>query len=353
MRERPSSRPPAGMPPVRARPARCPANGLQRHHPGASRQRRGRACTSGSAVGATGRGAGRALASRTSRSTCSSGARSAGLPGSWTREIESVGGRTNAGTSWTAPLLHSPAASPGGEGHRESWPTWPSHPAFDERELAREREVVFEGDAPRRGQSAQRTGRRLYELIFRGDAHGYPGARRPGDAASRAAARRSAATTSGTTCPDNLTLVVVGAVRPDEVRAAVAHTFAAPSRGLPARVPLAAPPRWEPSGDAYARAAELHRTGLARAALVLSPTCSPQISWRISRLPSSRLNQIRASGGSRHRQSGAGYSALQGAGMLQRDRAVQPTTSEGGGHGTGGGEADQDEGREPDRATAR
>ena len=113
-------------------------------------------------------------------------------PGFVDREIESVGGRTNAGTSWDYTFYYILLPASQTTKGIEILSDMAFNSAFDERELAREREVVFE--EIRLGEDNPRSylGRRLYELTFRGEAYGHPvlGDREVLRAASRETFRR-------------------------------------------------------------------------------------------------------------------------------------------------------------------
>ena len=110
-------------------------------------------------------------------------------PGFVDREVEGVGGRTNAGTSldytYYYMLLPSPRAARG----IEVLADMAFNSSFDPTELGREREVVFE--EVRVGEDNPRSfiGRRLYENAFAGYPYGYPVLGDP--AALRAATRES------------------------------------------------------------------------------------------------------------------------------------------------------------------
>ena len=83
-------------------------------------------------------------------------------PGFVDREIESVGGRTNAGTSWDYTFYYILLPASQMVKGIEILSDMAFNSAFDERELAREREVVFE--EIRLGEDNPRSylGRRLY-----------------------------------------------------------------------------------------------------------------------------------------------------------------------------------------------
>lgn len=162
-------------------------------------------------------------------------------PGFVDREVESVGGRTNAGTSWdyTFYYILLPAAR-GGRGI-EVLADMAFHSRFDPRELEREREVIFE--EVRLGEDNPRSFliRRLYGLAFRGHPYGFPVL---GDEVAMRAATRE--TLRGYYkrhyVPENMTLVVIGAVEPDEIRRAVGRSFGRIAAHGYRRRPVTPPP---------------------------------------------------------------------------------------------------------------
>ncbi len=147
------------------------------------------------------------------------------------REVEGVGGRTNAGTSldytYYYMLLPSPRAARG----IEVLADMAFNSRFDPEELGREREVVFE--EVRLGEDNPRSflGRRLYENAFTGYPYGFPVLGDP--AALRAATRESLrAYYKRHYVPENMTLVVAGPVDAGEIRGVVARAFGGvPSTG--------------------------------------------------------------------------------------------------------------------------
>jgi zinc protease len=145
-------------------------------------------------------------------------------PGFVDREVERVGGRTNAATSLDYTYYYMLLPSRRAERAIEVMADMAFNSTFDPTELAREREVVFE--EVRLGEDNPRSFlvRRLYELVFTGHPYGFPVLGDP--AALRAASRE---TLRGYYkhhyVPANMTLVVVGAVDPPSVRAAAVRAF--------------------------------------------------------------------------------------------------------------------------------
>lgn len=146
-------------------------------------------------------------------------------PGFVDREVEGVGGRTNAGTSldYTFYYLLLPArqATRGIEVLADV----AFNSAFDQKEVDRERGVIFE--EARLGQDNPRRFlvRQLYALVFGGHPYGRPVL---GEESSLKAASRETLLSyyKRHYVPENMTLVVVGAVDAEQIRAAVLRTFA-------------------------------------------------------------------------------------------------------------------------------
>src|SRR5258707_5450848 len=158
-------------------------------------------------------------------------------------EVESVGGRTNAGTSndYTFYYLLLPAARalPG----IALIADMVLNSVFDPTELTRERDVVFEEVRLNEDNPRSSLGRQLYSLLYQDHPYGRPVL---GDAGDLRGA--SQATLRGYYkrhyVPENMALVVVGPVNPAEVRAAAVAAFGANPRAgytrpaLPAPVPF-------------------------------------------------------------------------------------------------------------------
>src|SRR6476646_8252389 len=155
-------------------------------------------------------------------------------------EVESVGGRTNAGTSndYTFYYLLLPAARalPG----IALIADMVLNSVFDPTELTREREVVFEEVRLNEDNPRSSLGRQLYSLLYQGHPYGRPVL---GDAADLRAATQETlrAYWARYYVPTNMTLVVVGPVAPAQVRAAAIEAFGSRPAVTSARPPLPAP----------------------------------------------------------------------------------------------------------------
>jgi zinc protease len=158
------------------------------------------------------------------------------------RDVEAIGGRTNAGTSYDYTFYYILLPRSRALSAIEVLADIAFNSRFDPEELAREREVVFE--EMRLGEDNPRSSlvRRLYDLVFQGSHYGSPVLGDP--TALRAA-------THATLCdyykrhyvPDNMALVVVGPVDPVEVRRAAERSFGTvPRAGYSRHVPPPPPP---------------------------------------------------------------------------------------------------------------
>ena len=198
---------------------------------------------------------------------------------------------------------------------------------FDPRELAREREVVYE--EIRLGEDNLRNflGRRLFNLTFRGETYGYPvlGERETLAASSQETLRGYY---KRHYVPENMTLVVVGAVQPEAIRAVVNRVFA----GVPAQgYRRATPPAPRPLDATYReerprpeRQASLGLGWLAPPLGARDMFATDLLAHILGGSQTSRLNQAL-----RERQRlvtsvRASYSALQSAGMLGVSALFEP-----------------------------
>jgi zinc protease len=248
-------------------------------------------------------------------------------PGFVDREVEGVGGRTNAGTSldytYYYMLLPSPRAARG----IEVLADMAFNSRFDPEELGREREVVFE--EVRVGEDNPRSflGRRLYENAFTGYPYGFPVLGDP--AALRAATRESLrGYYKRHYVPENMTLVVAGPVNAGEIRGVVARAFGrVPSSGY-VRKALPGPPAMpNPRRVTLERAERQAYLGLAWGA----PAVGDREMYAVEILAhilggsrTSRLNQTLRERGNLVSTISAGYGPLQGGGVVTVIAQLEP-----------------------------
>lgn len=248
-------------------------------------------------------------------------------PGFVDREIEAVGGRTNAGTSWDYTFYYILLPAQRAAHGIEILSDMVFNSVFDPRELAREREVVY--DEIRLGEDNLRSflGRRLFNLTFRGESYGYPvlGERETLAASSQETLRGYY---KRHYVPENMTLVVVGAVEPQAIRAVVTRVFAGvPAEGYRRPIPPAPRPLDATYREERQRPERQASLGLGWLAPPLGDRdmfATDLLAHILGGSQTSRLNQAL-----RERQRlvssvRASYSALQSAGMVGVSALFEP-----------------------------
>jgi zinc protease len=235
------------------------------------------------------------------------------------REVEAVGGRTNAGTSndYTFYYLLLPAAR--ALSGISLMADMVLNSVFDPAELGREREVVFEEVRLNEDNPRSSLGRQLYNLLYDGHPYGRPVL---GDVKDLRDATQESLRGyyARHYVPDNMTLVVVGPVDPAAVRAAAIEAFGSrPATGY-ARPPVGAP---APLQGVRARSVERPerqiQLGFAWLAPPLGDPDMPAVdvlSHILGGSRSSRLNQALRERARLVSSISGWYGALQGAGAL-------------------------------------
>ncbi|MBI4636400.1 MAG: insulinase family protein [Candidatus Rokubacteria bacterium] len=215
-------------------------------------------------------------------------------PGSIDRLIEELGGQSNAFTSYdythfdvVLPAEHARAGI-------ELLADIAVNASFVPEELESEKKVVFEEMNLVEDDPEKFLSRRLSELAYTPHPYGRPilGTRDLIQALTR---ERLARYYKKHYVPRNMTLVVVGAVRPAEVRKIAEATFGGLGGPAPARAQLTEPPGLDPARRLDVRRAEAQAyLGLAWRA---APTASEDIyavdllTYILGDSPSSRLNR--------------------------------------------------------------
>jgi len=234
-------------------------------------------------------------------------------------EVESVGGRTNAGTSndYTFYYLLLPASRVGSGIALIADMVLNS--VFEPTELTREREVVFEEVRLNEDNPRSSLGRQLYNLLYQGHPYGRPVL---GEAVDLRAATQE--TLRGYYrryyVPNNMTLVVVGPVDPAAVRAAAVEAFGSRPAATYTRPPLPSPAGLEGVRDRTAERPE-RQTQLGLAWLA-PPLGHPDMAavdvlgHILGGSRSSRLNQALRERARLVSSIAGWYGALQGAGAL-------------------------------------
>ncbi len=243
------------------------------------------------------------------------------------QEVESVGGRTNAGTSYDYTFYYILAPAARTIPSIEVLADMAFNSRFDPEELGRERDVVFE--EVRLGEDNPRSSlfRRLYDLAFDGHPYGSPVLGDPADL--RAATQTSLrGYFKRHYVPENMTLVVVGAVDPAQVRAAADRAFGSvPAAGY-RRASLPAQPAIH--GVKRQTVERPERQG----SLALGWTAPPLghrdmhavdlLAHILGGSRTSRLNQALRERARIVSAVNAGYGALQGGGLLAISAQFEP-----------------------------
>ncbi len=248
-------------------------------------------------------------------------------PGFVDREVESVGGRTNAGTSLDYTFYYVLLPADQVTRGLDLLADMVFNSVLDQKEMDREREVIFE--EVRLGEDNARLSmvRQLYSLVFDGHPYGRPVL--GSDTAMKAATRQALrAYYKRHYVPENMTLVVVGAVKLEEIEPTVRRVFGSvPATGF-RRAPVPSPPAL--SG---VRRVEVKRPekqawlGLGWAAPPLDHPDSMAVDLLASILGSSRTSRLYQSVRERQRLAAsirASYTALQGGGVFVVNAQLEP-----------------------------
>jgi zinc protease len=246
------------------------------------------------------------------------------------RDVEGVGGRMNAGTSWdyTYYYVTLPARRlvPG----LEMLADIAVNATLDAEVLEKEKDVVLEemrlsDDNPRR-----RLGRQLYTQLFEGHPYGRHIIGTP--ELVRALTRDTLASFYRRHyVPETFAVVVVGAVDPREVLATAASTFGRlPRRGV-TRLPAAPPPPFRPQRQDITHPGGHAHLGLAWPATRVDHADTPALDLLASILGRSRSSRLVQS--LRERDGlvvsvSASLSALEGAGGLMIIAQLPPSNLE-------------------------
>jgi zinc protease len=145
-------------------------------------------------------------------------------PGYIDRAVEGVGGRTNATTSFDYTDFYIVVPTEAMETAIQLLADMAFRSAFDPKEIASEREVIFEEANIETDNPKSAIIRQLYGLVFAGNPYGYPvlGTRETMNAAT---SEKLKAYNRQYYTPENVTLVVAGPVEAKAVRAVVDRIF--------------------------------------------------------------------------------------------------------------------------------
>lgn len=241
-------------------------------------------------------------------------------------EVEAVGGRTNAGTSYDYTYYYMLLPAARVARGIEVLADMVVNSRFDRDELDREREVVF--DEIRRGEDNPRSAlyRRLYGLVFGLHDYGHPVLGDP--AALRGA---TAATLRGFYkrhyAPEHMALVVAGPVDREHVRAVAARHFGSIPRAGRERARPGPPPMAEARRETIARPERQAALGLG---WIAPPIGDPDmaavdlLAHVLGGSRSSRLNQALRERARLVSSIEARYLALERAGVLTVTAQLEP-----------------------------
>src|SRR5262245_1934798 len=147
-------------------------------------------------------------------------------PGYIDRTVEGVGGRTNATTSFDYTDFYIVVPTESLETALTTLAEMAFHSKFDQKEIDREREVIFEEANIETDNPKSAIIRQLYGLVFAENPYGYPvlGTR---PTMNTATTEKLKGYNQHFYTPENMVLVVAGPVDPAKVRALVDRTFGA------------------------------------------------------------------------------------------------------------------------------
>ncbi|MGH7388451.1 MAG: M16 family metallopeptidase [Candidatus Rokuibacteriota bacterium] len=242
------------------------------------------------------------------------------------REVEGVGGRMNAGTSLDYTYYHMLLPARRARAGIETLADVSVNAALDETQVEREKRVVLEEmrlgeDTPRRFLARQ-----LYEALFQGHPYGRPVIGRE-DLIRALTREQLLAFYRRHYVPESFTLVVVGAVTPDEVLDVATRAFGRlPRIGL-SRLPITHVAEAQPRRLERQRPGVHAYLGLAWLAPRLDHADTPAVdvlaavmghsrSARLTRTLRDRLGLVNS--------ISASYAALEGAGVLSVTAQLDP-----------------------------
>jgi zinc protease len=242
------------------------------------------------------------------------------------REVEGVGGRINAGTSWDYTFYHTVLPARQMAAGIEMLVDVGVNASLDARVLEAEKQVVLEEmrlneDNPRRFLVRQ-----LFTSAFEGHPYGRPVI---GTAELIAGLSRETLVSFYRRhySPELFCLVVVGAVQPDAVLRVARATLGALPRGTARRLPTAPPPEPRRVRLEITRPSAQAHLGLAWPAPRLDHADTPALDLLMSILGRTKASRLVAS--LRERQAlvsgiGSGLSALEGAGLVMVTAQLEP-----------------------------
>ncbi len=247
-------------------------------------------------------------------------------PGSIEREIESVGGRINAATSLDYTFFHMVVPRATAMAGLEILADIAVNAALDETLLDAEKRIVLQEMRRNEDNAPRFLVETLYTLAFEGHVYGRPGIGTP-ELIQSLTREHLMNFYRRHYVPQAFTVVVVGAIDPDETRRAITRTFGRLARSeagrLPARVAaVAAPKKVElsrPGSHAY--------LAMAWGAPRLDSADTPALhllATILGQLRSSRLIETLRERMSLVNSASASYVALEAGGLLYVTAQLEP-----------------------------
>jgi zinc protease len=247
-------------------------------------------------------------------------------PGFVEREVEAVGGRINAGTSWDYTFYHTVVPARNAAGAIEMLADVAVNASLEERLLEAEKQVVLEEmrlneDNPRRFLVQQ-----LFASAFEGHPYG-----RPVIGTSDLVRGLSRETLVGFYrrhyAPELFALVVVGAVKPEEVLRVARRTLGVLPRTGAGRLPPALPPGPRRVRSETTRPGTQAYLGMAWVAPRLDHADTPALDLLMSILGRTKASRLVAS--LRERQGlvssiASSLNAMEGVGLVMITAQLEP-----------------------------
>lgn len=251
-------------------------------------------------------------------------------PGFVEREIESVGGRINAGTSLDYTYYHALLPAARAAAGIEMLADVSTNATLDESMLDREKQVVLEEMRLGEDSVPRDLSRRLYAAVFDGHPYGRPVIGTP-DLIRGLTRATLTAFYQHHYVPEAFTLVVVGRVDPREILAVATRSFGRTPRSDSRRLPASAPPTPRPVRIEVERPGSHAHLGLGWLAPKIDHADTPAVDLLVSILGrgrSSRLTRLlRERLGLVTSITGA-YRAYEAAGIVTVNAQLDPANVE-------------------------
>jgi len=242
------------------------------------------------------------------------------------RDVESVGGRVNAGTSLDYTYYHLVLPAPRMGSGLEILADISVNAALDPTALEREKKVVLEEMRRNQDSPARALSERLHGVLF--DPHPYG---RPilgtAEVVSGLTREQLLAFYRRYYVPEAFTLVVVGAVDPDDVLTSARRLFGHMPRSGSQRLPAPGPPPVQPRAVESARPGTQAYLALGWLAPRVDHADTPAVDLLVSivgQLRSSRLTQALRERLALVNTIGASYTPLEAAGFITISAQLDP-----------------------------